>query len=49
MLFHQIDEPQQDLAALGGAHGAPRAFEGAARGGDGAIDVDLVAFGNRGR
>ena len=27
---------------------APRAFEGAARGGDRAIDVDLVAFGDGG-
>ena len=48
VLLHQVDEPQQDLAALGGAHGAPRTFEGAARGGDGAIDIGLVAFGDGG-
>ena len=32
------------LSALGGAHRAPRAFEGTSRRRDGAIDVDFVAF-----
>jgi hypothetical protein len=32
------------MAALGGAHRAPRTFEGTARGSDGAIDIDLVAL-----
>ena len=39
---------QQDMAALGGAHGAPGTFEGAAGGGNGMINVRLVAFGNGG-
>jgi len=30
------------MAALGGAHRAPGPFQGTARGGDGAIDIDLV-------
>ena len=46
MLLHQFGKTKQDLPALGGAHGAPGAFEGAAGGGNGALDIGLVAFGN---
>jgi len=35
------------MAALGGAHRAPRTFKGTARGSDGAIDIDLVALRDR--
>jgi hypothetical protein len=35
------------VAALGGAHRAPRAFEGPARRGYRVIDVDLIAFRDR--
>jgi hypothetical protein len=44
MLFDQFGEPEQDVTSLGGAHGAPGAFEGAAGGCDSALDIGLVAF-----
>ena len=47
VLLHQLGQTEQDLAALGGAHAAPRALEGAPRRGHRAIDVGLVAFGHR--
>ena len=46
MLLEQVRPAHQDLAALGGAHRAPRAFEGAAGGRDGVVDIGLVAFGD---
>ncbi len=47
MPLHQFGELEQDVATLGGAHGAPDAFEGAAGGDYGALDIGLVAFRNR--
>jgi hypothetical protein len=46
--LHQVHEPEQDLAALGGAHAAPRPLKGAAGGRDRTIDIGRVAFGDGG-
>ena len=48
VLFHQVDEPEQDLSRARRAHGAPGAFESASRRGDRAVDVGFVAFRDRG-
>ena len=44
--LHQIGELQQDGLPLRRLELAPRAVEGLARGGDGAVDVLGVAFGD---
>ena len=48
VLFHQVDQPEQDLSALGRAHGAPGSFEGASRRSDRPVNVGFVAFRDRG-
>ncbi len=47
MCFHQLHEPEQNMAAFGRPHRAPGPFKSSACGGDGALDIDLVAFRDR--
>ena len=45
-LADQIGQLQQQAAALGGAHAAPRAVEGRARRADGDIDILGIGLGD---